>query len=822
MATVPGIMLDISANVARMQADMRRLIGTMDSGFGQIKSLAKGAGAAIAAYFAAEKLLGLAKQALETGDRLNKLSQSTGITVETLSSLKYAAELADLDLDSLAKGVGILSRNMFEAQGGTGEAAEAIKALGLSIQDTQGNLLGSDAVLGQIADKFEGMRDGAGKTALAMKLFGKSGAALIPLLNQGSSSLAEMRAEAEKMGLVMSTETAQQMERVNDNFTRMKMSVQGLAIITMSQVLPTLENLTNILLEMEKSTSFFQRTGEAAAFTLKSIASAGVVLYTTLDQVIKMIAASGAAVNSLLTGDLGHAKNVIDLYFQDYDRIQTESAALLSRIWDKNAEDALRAANKIKKARGEAPALAGDDEKQIEKRLKAIFEEAEALQMGADALDLYKKGLHGATSEQKDYALGLIRTIEGFEQSRKAILDRVKAAEEDQKQFLDNESALLAMVEAMKMQAITASMSEEETAKFQLTLKGASQALLDNTEAYFKAIRAARQYQEEIDLIKGVIEETKSPMDRYQERMKEIQSLLDSGMIGPDKALQAEKIAWTRMIGGEKDSVAEREQILLDFADRVRSQNRFTADAAIFEIERQAAIFKKAGADEVAVAIWAAKEKQKASREWQDGAMRGLEDYAVEATNAAKNVEGVISNSFKNMEDALVDFVKTGKLNFKSLVDSIIADLIRMAIRQNITGPMASGFMQVLSGLFATPGAGAGGGSGAGAGVNYGYSFHEGGIVGGAARMSRSMPAAYLAAAPRYHGGLQPDEFPAVLKRGEGVFTPEQMRAMGGTSISISIPISMSEGDNRKNARMQRDLEAEAEPVIRRIIQRYM
>jgi hypothetical protein len=47
----------------------------------------------------------------------------------------------------------------------------------------------------------------------------------------------------------------------------------------------------------------------------------------------------------------------------------------------------------------------------------------------------------------------------------------------------------------------------------------------------------------------------------------------------------------------------------------VRAQNRFTADAAIYEIERQAAIFwQYAGADEVAAAIWAAKEKQKASR----------------------------------------------------------------------------------------------------------------------------------------------------------------------------------------------------------------
>jgi hypothetical protein len=66
--------------------------------------------------------------------------------------------------------------------------------------------------------------------------------------------------------------------------------------------------------------------------------------------------------------------------------------------------------------------------------------------------------------------------------------------------------------------------------------------------------------------------------------------------------------------------------------------------------------------------------------------------------------------------------------------------------------------------------------------------FHAGGIVGLEGGPARAVPALAFAAAPRFHGGMGPDEFPAVLKRGEGVFTPGQMRALGGAqSVRVEI-----------------------------------
>ncbi|NUB24708.1 tape measure protein [Azospirillum brasilense] len=117
----------------------------------------------------------------------------------------------------------------------------------------------------------------------------------------------------------------------------------------------------------------------------------------------------------------------------------------------------------------------------------------------------------------------------------------------------------------------------------------------------------------------------------------------------------------------------------------------------------------------------------KRAKDWGSGMKRALQDYAESATDAAKNAEDLFTNSFKSMEDALVEFVKTGKLDFKSLADSIVADIARITIRQSITGPLA----QMMGGAM---GGGGGGGmgsmfSGIGSWIGGLFGFANGGVM---------------------------------------------------------------------------------------------
>ena len=176
------------------------------------------------------------------------------------------------------------------------------------------------------------------------------------------------------------------------------------------------------------------------------------------------------------------------------------------------------------------------------------------------------------------------------------------------------------------------------------------------------------------------------------------------------------------------------------------------------------------------------------SREFTDGLRRGIMDWTDEATNAAAIAENAFQSAADGMTDALTEFIMTGKADFASFATALVAEINRIIIRMTIAFALQKA-MGLAAGGFA--GAGGSGGattgsttiSGGGGGVYSSQTYHGGGIVGIDGGPSRLVS---MAGAPRLHGGLMPGEFPAVLQRGEGVFTPAQMRAMA-SPVNVTI-----------------------------------
>lgn len=228
------------------------ITGAIGNAFGSMQ--AKVALAVSAAASAAVTGFALmVKGAVETADEIYQLSQRTGVTAEVLSTLKYAAEQSDVEIEKLATSFKFLNKNISDARDGGKESIEIFKKLGVEFNDAEGKAQNADKVLLQIADRFKYMPDGADKAAASLKLFGRSGEELIPFLNAGADGIERLQDEARKLGLEISTNTAMEADRLNDSIDRLKKSIEGVANQTLPGLLNTLADVTDGVFNMNQA-----------------------------------------------------------------------------------------------------------------------------------------------------------------------------------------------------------------------------------------------------------------------------------------------------------------------------------------------------------------------------------------------------------------------------------------------------------------------------------------------------------------------------------------------------------------------------------------
>lgn len=230
------------------------------------------AGAAIVAGMGAA-----AKSAIDYGDALNDARQRTGATVETLSKLGFAAEQSGSSFEGLSTGLKFLSKNMEAAISKSGDQRAAFNELGISskdLKDAQGDV---NKVLLLVSDRIKELPDGTDKAALAMRVFGKSGADLIPLLNEGSAGIQKLGQDAEKAGLVISQDFASASDELNDTLNEVKGAALGASIGIAEALLPALQTAASLVAEAASKFAAFAKEHPGL---IQAVGALGVALVT--------------------------------------------------------------------------------------------------------------------------------------------------------------------------------------------------------------------------------------------------------------------------------------------------------------------------------------------------------------------------------------------------------------------------------------------------------------------------------------------------------------------------------------------------------------
>lgn len=265
MALIGEIAVNIVAKTGQFTKGMnavRKQLNTTASALGKF-------GAAVTGGFAVA-----VKSFVSLGDQINDMATRTGFAVETLSALDFAAGQSGTSLAALETGIKGMAKAMLTAQQGSTTMIDNFQQLGLTVQQLQA--MSPDQQFLTLADRLSKIEDPTQKAALAMKVFGRSGADLIPLLQGGEKGVIALTEKAKELGVVWSkTDVAAAAaldDAINALWTQLKTVFKEIAVAVSGPLLQFAEGLQHVtartiawLKESQGVTAWLAKVGVAAA-----------------------------------------------------------------------------------------------------------------------------------------------------------------------------------------------------------------------------------------------------------------------------------------------------------------------------------------------------------------------------------------------------------------------------------------------------------------------------------------------------------------------------------------------------------------------------
>lgn len=215
-----------------------------------IKTAAKWGSAIVGgATAAASAVVGLATNAADTADEIDKMSQKIGISTESYQEWSYVMGQNGMDVEKLSVGMKTLVSQMDSAASGTASAQENFDKLGVSIYDASGKLKDQETMLNEAMHALADMENGTEKARLATELFGKAGIEMMPMLNQGSGAMDELTQRAHDLGLVMSEEAVGAGVTLGDTIDDIKQSFSAVGRNLGTAVIPVVQQFAEVILQ---------------------------------------------------------------------------------------------------------------------------------------------------------------------------------------------------------------------------------------------------------------------------------------------------------------------------------------------------------------------------------------------------------------------------------------------------------------------------------------------------------------------------------------------------------------------------------------------
>jgi hypothetical protein len=688
--------------------------------------------AAAAAAVAAATAAGVAmvRSGLQTVDAQAKLAQSLGTTVASIQTLERAGELAGVSMSGIEQATKDLTRRLSQAAAGTGPAADALDRLGLSANELIA--LPLDQRVGAINAAIESFVPAAERAAVAGQLFGEEGS--IAMSRIDTATLRQATEDVLAFGVVVSEQDADQIERTNDAISRLGLIWRGLSNQLAVAAAPALEAVA------ERHGGGRQPHRAARHRDPRSLRQ-----HRPPDHLCRHL-------RGLPRGPLGrrHGRRGALGPWPRHGagRPARRADPHRHRRADRRRGRARLPVHPPRLRRGrlrrgdvapEGPRRRGLGADQDGRAAAGAAATAMFFDLKADAAS----GMQSAIESVVGFGNTAANTFEGAYEAIKAIWGLLPAAIGDL--AFQAANSLVDGVEAMLNGVVSRINGFIGGINQGLEALGSERRIslvpdldLGEIENRFEGAATCRDHRGADGVRPGLrgqpAHRARSRSDRGGEPGARVREPLSrrrarSGRRGPRAARKlagAARCGARHRRGGadaltEATGAAERLETALGDAGRAATGAGAAAGAAAAAAEP---------ATEAAVTGWQA-------------VTAALSDYASKAREIGGDIGQSLVGAFQSAENAVGQFVKTGKLNFRDLVTSLLADLAQLAARRFILGPIAN----ALSGVFS------------GAGGIFANVLHAGGMVGSAGALAHGPGHGLRRRAPdafRRHGRASP------------------------------------------------------------------
>lgn len=457
------------------------------------------------------------------------LSEQIGDTAEAVASLKPAADTSEVAMDSVAAASVRLTASLSKTDDESKAVGQAIQALGLEFNAFKA--LSPVQQLETLADAMAKFEDGSEKTAIAVALFGKAGAQLIPFLNDLS--------ERTKTQTRLTQEQIEAADAYVKSQAALRSEFERFIQVQSANAIPVMRELHDLLATLARD----QATLEVVTSVVNTAMKAAIVIFQTLAVVAsdvgfvflgvgREIGAWAAQIGALARGDLRGFRAISDMVKEDAARARKELDAFQARVMSLGSGSNLAADAGINspifnvpRPRLDISGLAGTGaakkaKEEIDEVAKAISELQEQLAL-FDQDDTFTKAFKleglGATTEQvREYreALSRLEELKADQAIRKTIDELVKQREE-------------------------IGLNNEQLTIHRLVLQGASADQIQYAQSVLAAASAAREQQAALEEGKRLYDETRTPAEQLNIRLGKLNDLLQKGAIDWDTYARA-------------------------------------------------------------------------------------------------------------------------------------------------------------------------------------------------------------------------------------------------------------------------------------------